>query len=174
MNRSRYIRSLDIAAMQFKLAIQVAGAAHSGTLPQQCVGMVYGGLSIGKDALKLEPNDAALASTALQHCATFALAVAVDTALEQTIPDRFNSQDPKIVAAARIARIIRNAFTHDPFYPRWVCTNPNHIGQFAIPDVITIDTTIVNGQSVEWTHYGGPLALLRFLRHSQRLISESE
>jgi len=163
--------------MQFKLALQTNAAAHRGAswlgppLPQYLAGMSYGGLHIGKADLRLTPDEAALASSALEHTATFALAVAVDSAFEKIIPDRFNSSDPAIVVAARIARIIRNAFSHDPFFPTWVCTNPNHLGQFAIPDVISLDTSVMNGKEVDWRHYGGPLALLRFVRHCQGLLA---
>lgn len=164
-----YIQSLDIAAMQFKLAVQVS--AFPGAVLQPMVGMQYGGLSIGKQDLELSADDTALAQSALKHTATFMLALAVDTALECMIPNRFNSTNPDIVVAARIARILRNAFAHDPFFPRWNCTNSNHLGQFSIRDVIAIDTTGINGQEVDWRHYGGPLALLRFLRHCQALLT---
>jgi len=170
MNGRDYARSLDIAAMQFKLALHVNTLTTCGTLPQKTAGMNYGKLYIYKDDLMLSEDDAAIAGSSLMHCATFMLAVAIDSALEREIPERFNSSDPDVVVAARIARILRNAFSHDPFFPTWLCTNPNHLGKFEIQDVISIDTNIVNGMEVEWQHYGGPLAILRFLRHCQSLL----
>jgi hypothetical protein len=172
MNLDAYLRSLDIAAMQFKLALQVAAGAHGAGLSQRLVAFSYGRFSLGEEDLKLSFEDAAMASTSLQRVASCALAIATDTALERTIPDRFNSAHAEIVLAARIARILRNAFAHDPFFPRWSCTNPNHLGQFNVPNVISIDTSIVHGLDVEWQHYGGPLALLRFLGHCQGLIRD--
>jgi len=166
--RHRYIRSLDIAAVQFKLSLQVG--ALPGAVDQRLTYMQYGRLGIEKQDLQLSPDDVALGQTALQHTATFALALAIDSAFERLVPDRFNCRNPDIAVAARIARILRNAFSHDPFFPRWICTNPNHRGMFAIPGVISLDTTVVNGQDVDWRHYGGPLALLRFLRHCQGLL----
>src|SRR6266849_5500866 len=109
----QYIRSLDIAALQFKLALQVA--AVPGGVTQRLTFMTYGRLSIEKQDLQLSEEDVPLAQTALKQIATFTLALAIDTAFENTIADRFNSPDHEIVIAARIARILRNAFAHDPF-----------------------------------------------------------
>lgn len=187
MNHRQYIRSLDLAALQLKFALQAEGAAHaplwfegvkfdgiepeeSAPFPQRLGGMTYGGLHISGDDLKLSADDAALASNGLKHCSILTLAVVIDSAFENIVPDRFNSQNEDIKIAARIARIIRNAYTHDPFFPKWNCTNKNHIGKFIIPNVIAINTTTVNGLEVEWQHYGGPLALLLFLRYCQNLL----
>jgi hypothetical protein len=171
MSREKYIRSLDLAANQYKLALQTKAAADLGAVPQRLIGVTYGGLHIDKQDNQLSPEDAAFASSALEHTAMFTLAVAADTALERTIPDRFNESNQNVATAARIARILRNAFSHDPFFPRWICTNPNHLGQFTIPDVISLDTRALNGQEIDWRHYGGPLAILRFLRYCQSLIA---
>ena len=187
MNHHQYIRSLDLAALQLKFALQAEGAAHaplwfegiefdgiapveSATFPQRLGAMTYGGLHINGDDLKLSADAAALASNGLKHCSIFTLAVVIDSAFENIVPDRFNSSNQDIKIAARIARILRNAYTHDPFFPRWNCTNQNHIGKFIIPNVIAIDTTAVNGLEVEWQHYGGFLSLLLFLRHCQKLL----
>jgi hypothetical protein len=182
MSHHQYIRSLDLAALQLKFALQAEGAAHaplwlkhlypdeSAPFPQKLSVMSYGKLSIGGDDLKLSEEDAALASNCLKHCSIFTLAVVIDSAFENIVPDRFNSPNQDIKIAARIARILRNAYTHDPFFPRWNCTNKNHVGEFIIPNVIAIDTATVNGLEVEWQHYGGLLALLLFLRHCQKLL----
>jgi hypothetical protein len=170
MKVNGYLHSIDIAAAQFKLSVHVAGATHGGYLPQKCIGMTYGGLTMGKDDLFLAEDEAQSASTALQHCAIFLLAVAVDTALEQVFSDRFAGEAK---TEAIIARVLRNAFAHDPFFPRWQLSNRNHIGQFEIPNVMKVDTSNLDGQPVDWQDYGGPLALLRFARHCQQVIESA-
>jgi hypothetical protein len=175
-----YIRSLDIAAMQLKLALQVEAAAHAplqlegimdcDPFPQKLGGITYGKIHMTRDELRLSADDAALASNALKHCATFTLVVAIDSAIENIIPNRFDPNNSSISVAARIARIIRNAYTHNPFFPQWNCTNPNHIGLFSIPGIITLDTASINGMEVEWQDYGGHLALLLFLDHCKELL----
>ncbi|BAU14319.1 hypothetical protein LEP3755_48660 [Leptolyngbya sp. NIES-3755] len=187
MNYHQYLRSLDLAALQLKFALQAEGSAHaplwfeglkfegadpveSAPFPQRLGGMTYGGLHINEEDLKLSADDAALASNGLKHCSILTLAVVIDSAFENIVPDRFSSSNQDIKIAARIARILRNAYTHDPFFPKWNCTNENHIGKFVIPNVIAVDTTTVNGLEVEWQHYGGLLSLLLFLRHCQRLL----
>lgn len=182
MNHHQYIRSLDLAALQLKFALQSEFAAHEplwlegfgytevSQFPQKLNGINYGGLHISESGLKLSADDAALASNGLKHCSILTLAVVVDSAFENLVPDRFNSSNEDIKIAARIARILRNAYTHDPFFPKWNCTNQNHIGKFIIPNVIAIDTAAINGLEVEWQHYGGLLSLLLFLRHCQKLL----
>jgi hypothetical protein len=177
VNREAYIRSLELAANQYKLSLQTTAAAHKGAswigplFPQCLAGMSYGGVHLDRQDLQLSPDDAATASSALEHSAMLMLAIAVDTAFEKNITNRFNAPDPEVAVAARIARILRNTFSHNPFFPKWECTNPNHVGVFNIPNVISLNTLAVNGQEVDWRHYGGPLAILRFLEHCKSLLA---
>jgi hypothetical protein len=181
-----YIRSLNLAALQLKFALQAEGAAHAPIqlegadlekfgvtpFPQLLNGMTYGGLHIGADDLQLSADEAALASNGLKHCSILTLAVVIDSAFENIFRDqnRFKSSNEDIKTAATIARILRNAYTHNPFFPKWKFDNPDYIGNFVIPNVIAINTETLNDLDVKWQHYGGPLSLLLFLRYSQKLL----
>jgi len=170
---NRYIHMLTIAELQFKLALQVSASAHSEhCLQQPLVVFSFGGYHIERDDLSLTEDESQIAASALEHCATHLMAVVIDTALEHTIPNRFESLDMPIVHASRIARLLRNAFAHNPLLPVWHITNENHRGQFEIPGVISIDARHLHGLEVDWRHYGGPLALLKFLAYTRSRIRD--
>jgi hypothetical protein len=173
MNGDRYLRSLDLAELQFKLGIHASTAANIGTMPQNCKGFLWGGLSVDTEYLTLNSDELPISGAVLQHSVTYLLAVAVDTALEECFEDRFNSAESNVVCAARIARIIRNAFAHDPFFPTWIIDKESLRKVYSIKDVIELDATNLHGQAVKREQYGGPLALLRFLHHAHALIEHS-
>ena len=60
-------------------------------------------------------------SSPLQLSATYLLALAVWEAIHTVAGDWKNISDPKVLAAFQIARLIRNAFVHNPgpFAPVW-------------------------------------------------------
>lgn len=110
--------------------------------------------------LKLTREEEGFRSTLLEHVATYTLAVQIDTALETLVPKRFESADQMLRSAAWIARLGRNAFAHNPFAPKWrigKCKNK----KFAVRNIISLDTSGLNGEYVARDHYGGPLALLK-------------
>lgn len=92
--------------------------------------------------------------------------------MEECIKDRFSTKNKTIKNTAKIARIIRNAFAHNPFYPKWNFENKNHIGIFEIKRIIKLDTTSLHGKKVDWCHYGGPIALLKFADHAKKILNK--
>ena len=53
----------------------------------------------------------------LHHIATYIIAVQIDTYLQNKYPNRFNNADSSLKSSALIARLLRNAFSHNPFNP---------------------------------------------------------
>jgi hypothetical protein len=113
------------------------------------------------DELQLTREDEFAAASFLEHVATYVLAVQIDTVLETAYPDRFQSTDQIVRSTSAIARLIRNAFAHNPFAPKWIIDRKFLNKEFVVPDVTSLDTTGLNGQYVDRAHYGGPLALLK-------------
>jgi hypothetical protein len=72
-----------------------------------------------------------------------------------------------VQAAYQIARLIRNAFAHAPFAPMWSIDPDCRDKVFAVPDVIALDTTGLQGQPFDWRQYGGPLALFQLCRFAR-------
>ena len=68
----------------------------------------------------------------------------------------------------QITRLIRNAFTHDPFKPVWDIS-PSAVNQeFEISNIIKFRTHGLHGKRLDRSHYGGPLALLKLAEYIQK------
>lgn len=70
--------------------------------------------------------------------------------------------------------MIRSAFAHAPFSPTWSIDPDCRDKVFAIPDVITLDTTDLHGTPFDWRQYGGPLALFRLCRFVRTQILQEQ
>jgi|ERR1041385_7348741 hypothetical protein len=121
----------------------------------------YGRHLATEEELRLDPDDEKVSASALEHCATYVMALQLDNVLKNVIEDRFKHADPDIKSAAWISRLIRNAFAHNPLHPEWQIYSECDKRVYAVKDIITLSTTGLNGKYVEKMHYGGPLALLR-------------
>jgi len=122
--------------------------------------------------LKLTKKEENLSVSLLHHVATYILALQVDRVLQDKFQDRFNHKDDNIRSASWIARLIRNAFSHNPFYPEWEFYTECLNKKYEVIDVISLDTTGLNGKYVERIHYGGPLALLRLSEYVRKLLKQ--
>lgn len=123
-----------------------------------------------RDELALTTEQEEHAFAALEHCATYLAAVQVHTVLESIHADPFQIPEPEIGAAFQIARLIRNAFAHNPFGPIWEIRDTWKDRTFSVPGVITLNTTDLDGKPVKREHYGGPLAILRFLQYAESVV----
>ena len=163
--RDDEIGRLFTAELQFRLASAVRLAV---TLENQPLEMptewVHGQHRVKHEEIALRPDQADYAACFLQRSATFLMAVGMKDAIRTAVPDPKSSADSDVRAAYQIARMIRNAFAHAPFSPKW-SIDPNCRNQvFSVTDVISLDTTGIDGIEFDWRHYGGPLALLRMCR----------
>jgi hypothetical protein len=75
-------------------------------------------------------------------------------------------------SASRIAWLLRNAFAHNPFAPTWKVHGQHDNQTYAVKDVIVLKTSGLNGQLLKRSHGGGPLALLRLLQFTKRVVEE--
>jgi hypothetical protein len=133
----------------------------------------YGKHTVSYEEFALTGPQEDFASAALLHSAIYTMAIQMDTALQECVPDRFNHPDADLQSAAWIARLIRNAFAHDPFSPIWLTYPECDNRVFEVKGVIRLCTNGLNGKQVAREDYGGPLALLRlseFVR--SRILSE--
>lgn len=63
--------------------------------------------------------------------------------------------------AYQIARMVRNAFSHHMLRPVRSIDAGCESRQFAVGDVIALDTSDLNGKMFDWRHYGWHLAIWR-------------
>ncbi len=150
--------SLESAQIFFKFAF--------GIQPWSKIDFIYydkfiwGGHIATKKELKLSKQNEQRAVALLHHIAIYLLATQIDTILEGTYRNRFKHRNRNIRSASWVARLIRNSFTHNPFSPRWLIDR-NAEDSISVKNIIKFDTKNLSGKFVEWSHFGGPIALLR-------------
>ncbi len=161
--RARSIALLEDVERQFKLAValRVACSGRPENLLGYAAQWTFGRHIAGHEELRLTSGEEERAAAALSHSATYLMAVQMDSALQAFVPDRFRHPDPDLRAACWVARLIRNAFAHQPLSPTWLTYPECDNTVFRVAGIITLDTTGLNGQRVRRMDYGGPLALLR-------------
>jgi hypothetical protein len=89
------------------------------------------------------------------------LAVEMDSALKSAVEERLDHDNPQVRDASVVVWQLRNAFAHDPLNPVWRVSDPKYHRTYHVPPLATLDLKILNGQSVQRRHFGGPLALLK-------------
>ena len=161
----KQIGKLFTAELQFRLASAVRLAVSLGTQPLDLpTQWTHGQHSVGYEEIALRQDQADYAACFLHRSATYLMAVAIKDVIRATVCDPKTSTDSNIQNAYQIARLIRNAFAHDPTSPVWSIDADCQNKIFSVPNVISLDTTNINGTEFDWRHYGGPLALFRLGR----------
>jgi hypothetical protein len=155
-------QSLLDAERLFKLALAVHAACTSaeGNAFRYLEAFSFRRHLADHQQLALTPGEEKRAAAAFEHRATHLLAVQIDTALQRVVPNRFRHHDDTVRSAAWVARLVRNAFAHDPLRPRWKTYAECDSAVYEVPGVIVLRTAGLNGKRVRRMDYGGPPALL--------------
>ncbi len=159
-----YINLIDYAVLQFKLSLAFL------TKREYLGQFTWGQHTLESQDLELSPEEEELASSLFEHSATYILAIQVDSAFENLLPDRFNYSDIEIKSACVIARLIRNSFAHSPLAPIWLVPKAMRNQIFEVKNTIKLATTNLNNQPISRWDYGGPIALLKLANFSLRVI----
>lgn len=163
--RDGHIQRAFTAELQFRLASAVRLATTRNVQPLDLpMEWTHGEHSVGYEEIALRQDQADYAAFFLHRSATYLMAVAIKDAIRATVPDPKTSSDANLRNAYQIARLIRNAFTHAPFFPTWSIDPDCRNMTFTVPGVIALDTTGLQGTTFDWRQFGGPLALFRLCR----------
>lgn len=161
----QHVKHLFAAELQFRLASAVQLATTRKTQPIDLpTAWIHGSHRVDHAEIALRPDQAEFAAWTLHRSATFLMAVAIKDAIQAVTKSPHESGDVDIANSYQIARQIRNAFAHSPFAPVWKIDKSVSNKIFAVPDIIKLDTTDLDGRSFDWRHYGGPLALFKLCR----------
>lgn len=116
---------------------------------------------LGKKDIQLTKKQERWSIAILHHVATNLMVAQMDSVLENHYgKKRFEHINQDIKSAAWIVRLIRNAFTHNPFNPIWLIDRRANNTIYEISEIIKLDTNNLNNRPVSRHDYGGPLALL--------------
>jgi len=163
---STHIAFLFAAELQFRLASAVDIAVTMDKQPLDLpLQWSHGKHLVRYQEVALRKDQARFAAWNMHRTSTFLMAVAVKDAIKAAVPDPKNAKDSDVRAAYQVARLIRNAFAHNPFSPVWSIDPDCRNQTFKVRDIISLDTTNLQGATFDWRHYGGPLALLRLCRY---------
>lgn len=157
----RHIRYLRYAELQFLLAYKIDTMTVNSLRLDQPIVWTYGRHCMTQEELTLSYDDATLASAILHHSATLSLSVHIVSAYKQAVGDTRSSSDSVKRSAFEIARLIRNAYSHQPADPHWSIDSACQNHQYEVPGIVRLDTTGLQGKRFEWQDYGGPIALYR-------------
>ncbi len=161
-----HIGRLFSAELQFRLASAVRLAVTMGHQPLDVpLEWSHGKHKVHYDEVALRPDQADFAAWNMHRSATFLMAVAMKDAIKAAVSDPKNSNDSDVEGAYQISRLIRNAFAHSPFNPIWSIDPDCRDRVFEVRDIVSLDTTNLQGTAFDWRHYGGPLAMLRLCRY---------
>jgi len=164
-DREKLGQMLFTAELQFRLASAVRLATTRQVQPLDLpMDWTHGHHNVKYEEIALRDDQAEYAACFLHRTSTYLMAVAMKDAIRAVVPDPKTSSDSVVRAAYQIARLIRNAFAHAPFSPRWSIDPDCRNTVFSVPDIITLDTTGLHDTVFDWRHYGGPLALFRLCR----------
>lgn len=164
-DREHHLKQLFTAELQFRLASAVRIAVTTNLQPLDLpMKWTHGEHRVRYEEIALRQDQADYAADFLQRSTTYLMAVAMKDAIRAVVPDPKTAPDADVRSAYQIARLIRNAFAHAPFSPTWSIDPDCQNQTFAVADIITLDTTNLQGAPFDWRHYGGPLALFRLAR----------
>lgn len=130
---------------------------------------IFGKYALSANDLELSHEAFGLCGTLLERLAYRLLAMELNSALERKFgKDRRNHKDDFIRNSSTVVWLIRNSVAHNILDPVWNIDDPMLQNQtFCIADVLTFDTTGLNGNSLKRLDFGGPIALFRL---SEKLL----
>ncbi len=170
-NTFKMISQLKVSKIAFKLSVGMNFFIHSQDKQIDQIFKYYSAFSFGKhvleyEELKLQREQEELGGAALEHAATFLMALQMDEALNQIFGKEYEKNPKTELDEARlIIKLIRNSFAHNPFAPTWNIRNPNNYPKkkLSVAGVLSIDISNINNMPAQWQDYGGKLAVLRLV-----------
>ena len=157
-NHESHVNRIRLAEQQFRLACTVHPAVTIKTQPLDVpMEWTFGKHRVSYADFGLRSDQAPEAALALKRSAMYILASTILSVIKAVFPNPKIHSDPRVVSAYQISRMIRNAFSHSTLTPQWSIDPDCRDKTFAIDGVITLNAAELNGQFVDWRHYGGPL-----------------
>lgn len=175
-SKKQIILELKIAELQFRLAVAVRLATTFG---QQLLDVPtkwsHGKHLVTYEEIVLRKDQADIAAQYLEQTATYLMSLTIKESLRKIYTDPKNHKNSNVISAYQIARLIRNAFAHSPIRPKWSIDPDCKNKIYTIKNVISLDTTNLDGQQFDWRHYGGLLALFRLSKYVRiKLLKDTD
>jgi hypothetical protein len=154
------------------LSILIRGvlSAGAGSFETNLVAVALGSWSLGTEEIRGLNSDRA--AWGLERIATQNLALTLDAALEDRVPNRLKHPDPCTRDFFCFVRCLRNAFAHDPYHPTWdLRSEALYRRELRVLDNWVVDLTARNGTDVKQEDYRYAGGLLRLCDRGRDLIA---
>jgi hypothetical protein len=175
LSADEHVKLLKRAEIQFRLMVAVRTASTLGTLPLQVpVVFTFGKRTVTSADVKLTRDEADEGAAVLEHTATYTLAMQIVQAMKDVLQKPREHKDQEVRHAFEMARLIRNAYAHQPFRPHWSIDPDCANKVFEVAGIARVETANLSGQAVRWQDYGGMLALFRLSHYVRSVIYPSE
>ena len=159
------IERLKVAEHQFRLACTINLAVTNNIQPLDVpVEWTFGKHRTTWDEFGLRADQAGLAASFLERTTTYSLASVIRDLLVSKFENPKDHKNVVVKNAYQVSRLLRNAFAHSCIDPVWSIDKDCREKVFEVGEVIRIDTSGLDRKRVEWTDYGGPLAVFKFGR----------
>jgi hypothetical protein len=155
------------------VAVRTACTLHDQPLRVPDI-FTFGRHTITSEELALTPDDAEVAASILEHTLTYTLALQIGQAMKDVLRKPREHADTSVRAAFEIARLVRNAYAHQPFHPHWAIDVPCTNKTFIVPGITQLSTAGLSGQPLRWQHYGGMLSMFRLSQYVRSILVPSE
>ena len=129
--------------------------------------------TVNNKDLNISINEENKASILFEHSSLYLMANQLDSILEIKFNDRFNHADNSIKNLSIITRVIRNAFAHNPFNPKWLFRKKFKNKLFKIENIIELNTNELENKPVKRKDYGGPLSILLMANFALDIIESN-
>jgi hypothetical protein len=160
-----HINRLRQAEQQFRLAATVNLAVTFGVQSLDVpIEWTYEKFRVSHQDFGLRQDQAEYAAAQLEWTTVFIIAGAVRDALIHRFGDPKNDANQYVIPAYQFSRMLRNAFSHNMLRPVWSIDKDCSDKEYRIGELLSWRTHGLNGRPVEWSHFGGPLAMFHFVR----------
>ena len=161
-DKEKAISQLFAAELQFRLACAVKIATDLKEQPLNVpTDWSYGKHNVKHNEIALRQDQAEYAAWHLRNSTTFLMATEIKNAIIAFTSKPLEHKDKNISNSFQIVRFIRNAFAHHPFKPVWSIEKKYQNKNFAVKEIIQLNTFNLNGNVFDWKDYGGFLAILK-------------
>jgi hypothetical protein len=175
LDAKEHVVLLKRAERQFRLMMAVRTACALGDQPLKVpITFTFGQNTVSGVELALQNDEAQHAAAILEHTTTYTLAIQIVQAMKDVLGSPREHADSGVQAPFEIARLVRNAYVHQPFRPHWSIDPACADSVFVVPDVIQLRTNGLHGQPVKWQGYGGMFAMFRLSQNVRSLLLPTE
>src|SRR5258706_13050820 len=142
LSAQEHVSLLKRAELQFKLMLAVRTACTLCNQPLKVpVVFTFGKKTVTGADMTLSHDEADEAAAVLEDTTTYTLALQVVQAMKDVLGKPRDHTDSSVRGTFEIARLVRNAYAHQPFHSHWAIDPGCADRTFKVPGCTRLETT---------------------------------